>query len=1792
MIKRTTDKVALVLSFALLLGPYATLASPNDREEKSPRPPTRALTRPAKSAPAARARKFAPAARVQISGLLPGQTQTLLPDGRTLLIGGEGADGPRAAVAVSDGRTGAPAQLANGLRHARAWHSSTMLPDGLVLVYGGVGPQGRPQGGAEIFDPVTQKSEQLAPAGLGPRAYHSATLLTDGRTLIVGGTTEKGQPGGAMLWDYRTRKLSALPSAPALVRRKHAATLLADGNVLFEGGVDGDGNEVAAAELYHSASQTFGPTNLSSAPDQSAPYLAASLPADGARDVPADGVVALRFSKPVRAESLGSDTVTLEGSEGKVIARVVPAEGGRLAFVTPRQPLLAGMTYTVSASGPLDETNQPLTPASFSFTTEAERGAGDRTPEADDWTPDERNYHGEWKSKTKDSPWRALPPLKAADGVTALAGQALTLDGKPLADVTMFVGALSARTDATGRFLLPQLAAGHHVLRIDGRTASRNKKVYGIFRVGVALVAGKTTALPYTIWMPKLDTANAVRIASPTTAPTVVKNPRIPGMELRLPPNTVVRDVDGRAVTEVSITPIPTNQPPFPLPPNVDVPVYFTIQPGGSQVIPPRAQLVYPNFIGSRPGTRVDFYNYDPTGKGWYVYGQGTVTPDGRQIMPDPGVTLYEFSGAMIASPSMAPTTWIPYGAGNPGGFGVDLGSGLFVHEETDMSLPGLGGIALSRTYRPGDTISRSFGIGASHLFDVFLVGSTFPYTYMSMIMPDGGQIYFGRISAGTGYDDAVFEHTGTSSCFLGSQISWNGNGWNLSLRNGSTYVFPEAFGVSRPMQSALVGFTDRFGNVFSLTRNSAGDLTRISSPSGRWIDLTYDTGHRITQAQDNIGRTVGYSYDTTGRLASVTNPLSGIRAYTYDSSNRMLDITDARGKTFPLNEYDSNGRVIKQTLADETPSTLTDNPTYQFAYTVDSAGRVTQTDVTDPSGGVRRTTFNAAGYTLTETQALGSADEQTITFEREATTNRLISVTDDGGRKTAYEHDSLGRLSEVTSLDGTPEALSTQYTYSQSCSCDAVATITDPLNRTISYDYNSAGNVTSVTDPLNHTTTYAYNSAGQQVSITDPLNQTTQYVYENGDLVGVTDPSGQTATAFLDNAGRLRSLKTPLGKAFRYEYDAMNRPVKATDAAGGINEFTYDANGNLLTVKDARNNVTSFTYDSMNRLTSRTDPLSRTDTYEYDALGKVKKFTDRRGKVMTITYDARGRATFVGYGTTVSGGVTSYESSISYEFDSAGRLAEVTDSAAGTITYAFDNFDRMTSKTTPHGTISYTYDTAGRRTSMTVSGQATIYYTYDHADRVTQISKGLTTVGFTYDNGDRLASVTWANGIVIEYTHDQNSNLTAITYKQGSTVLGDLTYEYDAHGRRTKMGGSFARVGLPQAMTSATYDAGNQMTQRDGVSLTYDNSGNLTSDGSNTYTWNARSQLSSLSGPSLSATFQYDGVGNRTGKTVNSTATNYLYDVADVVQELSGTTPIANVLSGGVDNVLSRTDAAGTRTPFTDVLGSTLALVDDSGTVQTEYTYDAFGNTSATGSASGNSAKFTGRDDDGTGLYYYRARYYSPKLQRFISQDPIGYAGGDLNLYAYVRNDPVNYQDPRGLWPTREFAGVGGPVHQDSARRVLGNSLSAEHMGWLVQALYDADNSEWQTVEMSHRHAMTPRYENRRVARRKANEFVRGNLVAAQNAARRNDWKEAMTRLGFAMHAMQDATSPAHANFRVYHGGTIELLAHINEENFDPGAGSNLDNATKLAYLYFLGNVPMPSDFFSNLCTDVYRAP
>jgi RHS repeat-associated protein len=178
--------------------------------------------------------------------------------------------------------------------------------------------------------------------------------------------------------------------------------------------------------------------------------------------------------------------------------------------------------------------------------------------------------------------------------------------------------------------------------------------------------------------------------------------------------------------------------------------------------------------------------------------------------------------------------------------------------------------------------------------------------------------------------------------------------------------------------------------------------------------------------------------------------------------------------------------------------------------------------------------------------------------------------------------------------------------------------------------------------------------------------------------------------------------------------------------------------------------------------------------------------------------------------------------------------------------------------------------------------------------------------------------------------------------------------------------------------------------------------------------------------------------LGRRVSKTIDGQTTQFLYDGNDIVAEMQSGVVTAFYLRGlNIDEPFIRITATGNEYYHPDALGSVLALTNTAGQVTTTYAYEPFGTTTQTG-PSANPFQYTGRENNGTGQYYYRARYYSPKLQRFIGEDLVNFAASvEWNGYLYVENNPITRIDPLGLWYID--AGAGFPLFAGGTGVVLG---------------------------------------------------------------------------------------------------------------------------------------------------------
>lgn len=1647
------------------------------------------------------------------------QARAQMPDGRWLVLARDGR-----SLELRDDGDSSKALRRWSLPAVRRLASLSLLPSGRALVWGGVDEQGRAQPQGLWFDFGTQTLAPTVSLALVPRAGHAATVLSDGRLLLTGGWSP-GVAGVAKseLWEERDGKVQVAQGVWSPPRLGHASTLGADGRVRLSGGVDAQGRRLVKEDQFDPERQMFvAAAKQAPSTGSGVPVLSGSWPAPKSAEVSPDARLWLRFNEPLRVSEVNASSVVLFGPGGRTAVRVVPVEGGRLVFVTPQQTLFPGSAYTLLIDGVRGRNGQPLAATAIDFRTVAlnadEVAANEPTEvqvtgqgaarvctqkgawyapcrarsELKDgvWYPGADNTDSRWRIYTPDqrpTPNASMAKTAALYGVTAVRGRVVRVDEQPVANVEVSIGRQKALTNADGWFTLLDAPAGWQELYVDGSTANGPEAEYGQFVVGVRVAKAQLTELSYLLHLPRITARDKIRISSPLKQELRVGHPDIPGLELRIPADTVIRDRKGRLVTELAIVPTPVNRAPFPVKENH--PMAFTLEPGGAQVqgLTPAAsggiRVFYPNYDRKSAGTVADFWIYDPR-EGWRVYGQGTVSEDGKQFEPERGVALHQTMGGMYSVPNNDP----PPKDGMPpeqsgecpdqrcadqnaksGGAGtegdpVDLHTGDFIYSDTDVTLADVVPLALSRHYRPRDMARREFGLGMSLGYNYYLQRTSEDYAAIRLVLPNGSAVQFDRLS-GTGAQ-GEWRQNGSRSSFAGAVMRTvydadpeqpYGRAYRVTLRDGSTMQFGSY------NNTKLQWVQDRFGNQTRLGY-TAGLLTQLVSPNGRILTFVYDTKNRIKTATDHTGRTWGYEYDERDLLKKVTYPDLTTKSYTYIVGtfaddfdvcpaginvdprfclyakqhkqfgttllqHVMESVTDRRGNRVVFNEYPRHGswigRIAKQTLAD--------NSVYTYNYTTTPEGHFAVL-VTRPNGVKRRVIFDEAAtpYPISDTYGYGTAKAQTYLFERYSS-GQVKVRTDPLGRKTAYQYNAAGQVTQVTALSGTSKAQTVKLAYYPD---GQVQSVTDALNRKTTLEYTD-GCLSRIVDPLSRSTLIECNAFGQPLKVTDAKGYATTYRYDAGQLTAVVDPMGRATGLAYDALGRLVVVRDADARISRRSYDSNDRVRKLIDPMQQATELSYDNNGNVEAVLLPHGNGITYVHDARDRLKERRDSLDQAETWTYEN-DRLKNHKNRSGQLTSVAYDVLGRPEI----TTLADGSTQ-----TTVYDEADRPRQLLDSLAGAVSWDYDDFDRLSKETSAAGIVTYEYDVIGRRIGMTAGSQAKVEYRYDDGDQLKRIWQGSEIVEFDYDEIGRRKSMTLPNGVTAAYSFNEASDLTGLAYaKSDGTVLGAMGYGYDRVGRRTAQTGSWANSLLPAASTGNAFDDNHRQTQFLGQALSYDANGNLTGDGVRTYVWNGRNQLVTIQqGGQTIASYEYDPLGRRIGKTEGGQAVQYLYDGLDPVQESRGAV-VGGVLTGlGIDERYARTDTSGRTYFLTDALGSTKALTNGNGAVIQSYNYTPYGQTQASQGGFNNSYQYTGRELDASGLYYYRARYYHPGMARFISEDPIGLAGG-INTYAYVNGNPIVNIDPIGHF------GIAGAIYGAVAGGI-GGYISGGWKGALLGA-------------------------------------------------------------------------------------------------------------------------------------------
>ncbi len=577
-----------------------------------------------------------------------------------------------------------------------------------------------------------------------------------------------------------------------------------------------------------------------------------------------------------------------------------------------------------------------------------------------------------------------------------------------------------------------------------------------------------------------------------------------------------------------------------------------------------------------------------------------------------------------------------------------------------------------------------------------------------------------------------------------------------------------------------------------------------------------------------------------------------------------------------------------------------------------------------------------------------------------------------------------------------------------------------DALGNVQQYTYDGHSNQTSATDEQGHTTYFRHDLLGHQIAVIDPLGNATSYEY---------DALDRMTAEWIEQDG--------VSAVTRFEYDLMGNLQQVVDRMGRVRTMSYDALGRAkdevwyATLADAledenRQNAIHRTYDAAGRLTAVSDNAG---SYEYtlDVLNRVVETTvDTASTPSVVLHNDYSRHD--GLRDALATRIGDADDLVNrYFYDAQSRLARLEQTGRGVdekrVDIRYSPVDQLVGLQRyadraggePVVRTEYEYDSQGRLVSLAHQQGAELLAAYawqlDTANRVIQAESLLDGVTrYQYDASSQLVSASHDNQPDESFAYDENGNRASDEYVIGERNLvtsdGDFRYEYDAAGNRIK------RVEL----------ATGKVTQ---------------------YQWDVLNRLVAIveragEGEEASRTIEYtyDVWGRRIGKSIQPAVgpeqiEAFVYDGQDILLRFTQGNLANRYLHGpAVDQVLADEqvgedgDASSVLWPLTDNLGTVrdLAVYDesrDATSIAQHITYGAFGNIVAeTQAAVDHIFGFTGRETDPeSDIYFYRARYYDPRLGQFLSEDPLGFDAGDPNLRRYVENNPTNRVDPTGLY-------------------------------------------------------------------------------------------------------------------------------------------------------------------------------
>jgi RHS repeat-associated protein len=783
-----------------------------------------------------------------------------------------------------------------------------------------------------------------------------------------------------------------------------------------------------------------------------------------------------------------------------------------------------------------------------------------------------------------------------------------------------------------------------------------------------------------------------------------------------------------------------------------------------------------------------------------------------------------------------------------------------------------------------------------------------------------------------------------------------------------------------------------------TFTYDNDDNLVTATDPLGRTRRFTYDDEHHRLTATDPMGRVTQWSYNEQGRLIIATGPSGAQSTFEYDSLGRKIAITNAFGHTTRV-AYGPNGRIASKTDADGN------------ILTCDYDADRRRTAIHHPDGTTSSWTYDGVGRVAMRTTRNGV----TISYQRDLH-NRVVSISDSLGRHQAYTYDTLGRMLSATNSLGSARR----------------------------FAYNANGRISTVVQADGSSIAYEYDALDRRVSVSDGLGHATKFIY--GD------------------AGTLSSIIDANGNAYALSYDGRQRRTAMSYPDSSKEQWMYDAGGYLTTYVNRAGEIKTYSYNDAGQRRSEVWAGSSAGTgvspilapavsYSYNDAGQLITLDNGVAK-LTYTYNIGGRvaAETTDLSATVPG---LPPQTVTYSYDNLGRLVDVQYPDRSEITYGYNEAGNL-STVDDHGQNAgtgqvlarFSYGSTGKISQVLRSNNVNTAYAYDLAGNLTEI---LHTLGqaviaksdYTLDSRNRRTARTNETGATEQYAYDAASEITRINYANGATEI----LSYDSAGNRATLR-TFVG-GTEQPSVGYAANSTNEYATVKGATYGYDANGNLASDGELHYTYDSENRLVSiersvaaLNRPAVRVEFYYDARNRCVARKYYNRDSHggWLLDngaSVALVYDMSWNLLLERTLEGKVvaryvhgqrrDEVLSADISSPSVQhvmPLTDGLGSTVALVDQRGSVIERYQYSAFGQpiayTADTRAQRPNPSYrflFTGREWlNAVGVSEHRHRYYSPTLGRWLTADPLRFLAQDANFYRYVGNAPTIGRDSQGM--------------------------------------------------------------------------------------------------------------------------------------------------------------------------------